>query len=55
MDEHTDPEGPPLAPPRRGLGHDRVVIHDDFDDPLPDFDALEHSPIVPADEAEHSG
>jgi prevent-host-death family protein len=25
------------APPRRVPGHDRVVIHDDFDDPLPEF------------------
>ena len=25
------------APARRRPGHDRVVIHDDFDDPLPDF------------------
>jgi prevent-host-death family protein len=25
------------APPRRLPGHDRVVIHDDFDDPLSEF------------------
>jgi prevent-host-death family protein len=25
------------APPQRVPGHDRVVIHDDFDDPLPEF------------------
>ena len=25
------------APPPRTPGHDRVVIHDDFDDPLPEF------------------
>ena len=25
------------APPERVPGHDRVVIHDDFDDPLPEF------------------
>ena len=25
------------APPQRMPGHDRVVIHDDFDDPLPEF------------------
>jgi prevent-host-death family protein len=24
-------------PPRRQPGHDRVVIHDDFDAPLPEF------------------
>jgi prevent-host-death family protein len=28
----------PIAPPaRRSPGHDRVVIHDDFDEPLADF------------------
>jgi prevent-host-death family protein len=28
----------PIAdPPRRQPGHDRVVIHDDFDAPLPEF------------------
>lgn len=25
-------------PPPRVPGHDRVVIHDNFDDPLPDFE-----------------
>lgn len=25
------------APAQRMPGHDRVVIHDDFDDPLPEF------------------
>jgi len=25
------------APGRRQPGHDRIVIHDDFDDPLPEF------------------
>ena len=25
------------APRQRLPGHDRVVIHDDFDDPLPEF------------------
>lgn len=25
------------APARRQPGHDRIVIHDDFDDPLPEF------------------
>ena len=25
------------APRRRQPGHDRIVIHDDFDDPLPEF------------------
>jgi len=25
------------APPPRMPGHDRVVIHEDFDDPLPEF------------------
>jgi prevent-host-death family protein len=25
------------SPPRRVPGNDRIVIHDDFDDPLPDF------------------
>lgn len=25
------------APSQRVPGHDRVVIHDDFDDPLPEF------------------
>ena len=28
---------PVEAPPRRQPGHDRIVIHDDFDDPLPEF------------------
>jgi len=29
----------PIAPPaRRQPGQDRVVIHDDFDEPLPDFE-----------------
>ena len=28
---------PIAAPPPRQPGRDRVVIHDDFDDPLPDF------------------
>jgi prevent-host-death family protein len=28
----------PVEPPhRRSPGHDRIVIHDDFDDPIPDF------------------
>ena len=27
-------------PPRRRPGHDPIVIHDDFDAPLPEFDAL---------------
>ena len=25
------------APAKRRPGHDRVVIHEDFDDPVPDF------------------
>jgi prevent-host-death family protein len=25
------------APRRRQPGHDRIVIHEDFDDPLPEF------------------
>jgi prevent-host-death family protein len=33
------------APPRRQPGRDRVVIHDDFDDPLPEFAAY----LPPAD------
>jgi len=33
-------------PPRRQPGHDRVVIHDDFDAPLPEF--AEHgAPVDP--------
>ncbi len=28
---------PIAAPPRRQPGRDRVVIHDDFDEPLADF------------------
>ncbi len=28
---------PIAAPPRRQPGRDHVVIHDDFDDPLPEF------------------
>jgi prevent-host-death family protein len=32
-------------PPRRTPGHDRVVIHDNFDDPLPEF--AEYLPAVP--------
>jgi glycerate kinase len=43
---------PIVAPPPRQPGRDRVVIHDDFDDPLPDFaeysalmgPALDHRP-----------
>ncbi len=27
---------PLTAPPRRQPGHDRVVVHDDFDEPLAD-------------------
>jgi prevent-host-death family protein len=31
----------PIAePPRRQPGHDAIVIHDDFDAPLADFDEL---------------
>jgi prevent-host-death family protein len=32
------------APPRRQPGRDRVVIHEDFDHPLPEF--AEHSALM---------
>jgi prevent-host-death family protein len=35
-------------PPRRSPGNDQIVIHPDFDDPLPEFDPdymHEHDPM----------
>ncbi|HSP20165.1 MAG TPA: type II toxin-antitoxin system prevent-host-death family antitoxin, partial [Myxococcaceae bacterium] len=31
---------PIAAPPRRQPGHDRVVVHEGFDEPLPEFAEL---------------
>jgi prevent-host-death family protein len=39
----------PETRPKRPIGMDRgkVVIHDNFDDPLPEFDGLDDHPIEP--------
>lgn len=41
---------------KRILGFDsgRVIIHDDFDDPLPEFEESANAPIDPADMVEPS-
>jgi prevent-host-death family protein len=38
------------APMPRQPGHDRIVIHDDFDDPLPDFADYVGGPDVPREQ-----
>jgi len=41
----VEPETRPMRP--IGMDRGRIVIHDNFDDPLPELDGLEDQPIEP--------
>ena len=55
MDDQPDADHEaPVEPRSRRPGTERIVIHDDFADPLPAFEHWADSPIVPSDEPEPS-